>query len=80
MLKRFIIFEFIPIHNFVQQYERGVEYANKIVTLLVNENRRSMDPIAAKCYFYYSRVYELTNQLEAIRRYQSCGLMLILLK
>ena len=31
-------------------------------------NRRTLDLLAAKCYFYYSRAYELTGQLDRIRR------------
>ncbi|KAH9508135.1 ATP-binding cassette sub- D member 2 [Bulinus truncatus] len=34
---------------------------------LVAQNRRAMDMLSAKCYFYYSRSYELTNKLEATR-------------
>jgi 26S proteasome regulatory subunit N3 len=34
---------------------------------IVNQNRRSLDIIAAKCYFYYARVYELVGKLDQIR-------------
>lgn len=30
-------------------------------------NRRTLNPISAKIYFYYSRIYELINQLDKIR-------------
>uniref|UniRef100_H2ZG81 PCI domain-containing protein n=1 Tax=Ciona savignyi TaxID=51511 RepID=H2ZG81_CIOSA len=45
----------------------AMKLSNKLVTKLVNENRRSLDPLAAKCYFYYSRVYELMGKLEDVR-------------
>jgi len=32
-------------------------------------NRRSLDLIAARCYFYYSRAYEIDNKLESIRSF-----------
>jgi 26S proteasome regulatory subunit N3 len=31
------------------------------------QNRRTVDLIAAKCYFYHTRAYKLTNQLYQIR-------------
>ena len=33
----------------------------------MSQNRRSLDLVAAKCYFYHSRVAELTNKLDSIR-------------
>jgi len=45
--------------------------AAKQVNLLVEKmgtfNRRTMDPLSAKVYFYYSRVYELSDHLATIR-------------
>ncbi len=32
-----------------------------------NQNRRTLDVIAAKCYFYFARVYELNGKLDRIR-------------
>lgn len=34
------------------------------------QNRRALDLVAAKCYYYHCRVYEFLNQLDAVRRYQ----------
>lgn len=34
---------------------------------LKNHNRRSLDLIAARCYFYYSRAYELDSKFDQIR-------------
>ncbi|GFN94742.1 26S proteasome non-ATPase regulatory subunit 3-like [Plakobranchus ocellatus] len=50
-----------------KQYERAVECSELLMKKLVVQNRRTMDMLSAKCYFYYSRAYELTNKLEAIR-------------
>ena len=35
----------------------------------VAHNRRTLDPLLAKCYFYHSRAYELVGRLKEIRRY-----------
>lgn len=48
-------------------YETALELANKLINRLVKENRRSLDPIAARCYYYYSRVYELVGRLDDVR-------------
>ena len=34
---------------------------------VVTQNRRTLDMLAAKCYFYYARAYELTKQVDRIR-------------
>lgn len=34
---------------------------------IISQNRRSLDIIAAKCYFFYTRVYELNGKLDQIR-------------
>ena len=34
---------------------------------VVAQNRRTLDMLAAKCYYYYARAYELTRQVDRIR-------------
>ena len=47
----------------------GVKYADMVAVKLSKENRRSLDSIQAKCYFYYSLAYEkLNNKSHSIRR------------
>lgn len=50
-----------------QKYKQAVDLAEKIMDKIASHNRRSLDIIAAKCYFYYGRVYELNNKLDQIR-------------
>uniref|UniRef100_U5EZB6 Probable 26S proteasome non-ATPase regulatory subunit 3 n=1 Tax=Corethrella appendiculata TaxID=1370023 RepID=U5EZB6_9DIPT len=38
-----------------------------LMTKITSQNRRTLDLIAAKCYFYHSRVAELNGNLESIR-------------
>jgi len=40
---------------------------NVLIEKLGSWNRRTMDPLSAKVYFYYSRVYELSDHLADIR-------------
>ncbi|XP_033215985.1 probable 26S proteasome non-ATPase regulatory subunit 3 [Belonocnema kinseyi] len=52
-----------------RKYNEAVQCSETLVQKIVAQNRRTMDLIAAKCYFYHSRAYELTNQLEKIRSF-----------
>ena len=40
-----------------------------LMNKIVSQNRRILDLIAAKCYFYHSRVAELTDKLDTIRAF-----------
>src|SRR4051812_40991523 len=47
-----------------KKYKQATELAEKIMEKITSQNRRSLDIIAAKCYFFYGRVYELTDKLD----------------
>ncbi|KAG8226611.1 hypothetical protein J437_LFUL007684 [Ladona fulva] len=49
------------------KYEEAVRCSDLLMSKVSSQNRRSIDLVAAKCYFYFSRAYELTNQLDKIR-------------
>jgi len=51
-----------------KQNERAVECSELLMKKLASTNRRTLDMLSAKAYFYYSRSYELTGRLESIRR------------
>ena len=44
-----------------------MDLVEKIMDKIASQNRRTLDVIAAKCYFYYARVYELNGKLDRIR-------------
>lgn len=52
-----------------QQLARAQKCSDALIKKIVDQNRRTLDLIAAKSYFYYSRVAELTNSLESIRSF-----------
>lgn len=52
-----------------KQLPKAQKCSDALIKKIVEQNRRSLDLIAAKCYFYYSRVAELTNSLESIRSF-----------
>ena len=49
--------------------EEGAEFSASLVESIHSQNRRTLDQIGAKIFFYYSRFYELLNNLAAIRPY-----------
>ncbi|RZF34685.1 hypothetical protein LSTR_LSTR002767 [Laodelphax striatellus] len=50
-----------------EKYSEAVQCSDQLMTKITAQNRRTLDLIAAKCYFYHSRSYELTNQLDKTR-------------
>jgi len=46
---------------------QAAEFATTLVKFVQSFNRRTMDLLSAKVYFYYSRSFELINQLASIR-------------
>ncbi|XP_011494959.1 PREDICTED: probable 26S proteasome non-ATPase regulatory subunit 3 [Ceratosolen solmsi marchali] len=50
-----------------KKYKEAVHCSEALIKKVIALNRRTIDLIAAKCYFYHSRAYELTNQLDKIR-------------
>jgi 26S proteasome regulatory subunit N3 len=47
--------------------EMASQCAHQLMNKIMTQNRRSLDLVAAKSYFYYTRVAELTNTLDQIR-------------
>ncbi|KAJ8658422.1 hypothetical protein O0I10_005774 [Lichtheimia ornata] len=56
------------------ELQKGMELAGKSVEKLVKLNRRTMDQLAARIYFYHARFYELTDRLAEIRPMQLTSL------
>lgn len=50
-----------------EKYKDAVQCSDQLMAKVTAQNRRTLDLVAAKCYFYHSRCYELTNQLDQIR-------------
>jgi len=50
-------------------YDKAVVCSETLVQKLATHNRRTLDPLAAVCYFYYARAYELVGRLKEIRSF-----------
>ncbi|CAI8036144.1 26S proteasome non-ATPase regulatory subunit 3 [Geodia barretti] len=50
-----------------ERMEKAKKCSDALMEKVVAENRRTLDGLSAKCYFYHSRVYEMCGQLAGIR-------------
>lgn len=50
-----------------QKHKQAIDLAEKVMDKITSQNRRTLDIVAAKCFFFYSRVYELNGKLDRIR-------------
>jgi len=52
-----------------EKNEQAVKCSDLLMQKLLSQGRRTLDLLAAKCYFYHSRSYELTGQLAKTRSF-----------
>lgn len=45
------------------------QISDDLMQKLSSQNRRALDLVAAKCYYYHARVYEFLDKLDVVRRY-----------
>ncbi|KAJ2720361.1 26S proteasome non-ATPase regulatory subunit [Coemansia sp. Benny D115] len=50
-----------------KQYERGAQLSKVLVGMMSSTQRRTLDPIASRVFFYYSRFFEVANCLSDAR-------------
>lgn len=53
--------------TFLPAGKQGKTLSTETVAKVQNLNRRTLDQLSARVYFYYTRFYELTGQLAEIR-------------
>lgn len=49
------------------KYDEAVKCSKVLMDQVCSHNRRSLDMLAARCYFYHARAHELTNTLQDLR-------------
>jgi len=52
-----------------KRHNEAVKCSDAMMTKIGAYNRRTLDTLAAKCYFYYSRSYELVGQFDKVRSF-----------
>ena len=53
---------------YVRMYVQAKECSDALMVKFKTQNRRSLDVLSAKAFFYHSRVYELRGALADVRR------------
>ncbi|XP_036408580.1 26S proteasome non-ATPase regulatory subunit 3-like [Megalops cyprinoides] len=52
-----------------KRYLDAQKVSDDLLQRIGSQNRRALDLVAAKCYYYHSRVYEFLNQLDTVRSF-----------
>ncbi|KAL7829184.1 hypothetical protein AOLI_G00300690 [Acnodon oligacanthus] len=52
-----------------KRYTEAQKVSDDLLQKISSQNRRALDLVAAKCYYYHCRVYEFLNQLDAVRSF-----------
>ncbi|XP_071320102.1 26S proteasome non-ATPase regulatory subunit 3 isoform X1 [Trachinotus anak] len=52
-----------------QETEQAQKVSDDLLQKIGSKNRRALDLVAAKCYYYHARVYEFLNQFDTIRSF-----------
>lgn len=53
-----------------QKYDEAAACAGSLIERVQSFNRVTLNLLAARAYFYYSRCFELVNKLDQIRPYE----------
>jgi len=51
----------------LERYEQAIKCSDQLMKKITSQNRRTLDLLASKCYFYHLRCYELTNKMNQIK-------------
>lgn len=51
----------------LNKYEAAVKCSDLLMQKILSQNRRTLDLLASKCYFYHARSYELVGKLDQIK-------------
>ena len=66
-----VYFNLLVLVNLIDsgQYEEAVKCSDQLMQIVKSQNRRTLDALAAKCYYFHTRCYELTGQLCQIKSF-----------
>ncbi|XP_014813393.1 PREDICTED: 26S proteasome non-ATPase regulatory subunit 3 [Calidris pugnax] len=51
-----------------KRYPEAQKVSDDLMQKISSQNRRALDLVVAKCYYYHSRIYEFLNKLDVVRR------------
>ncbi|NXP45305.1 PSMD3 ATPase, partial [Heliornis fulica] len=50
-----------------KRYPEAQKVSDDLMQKISSQNRRALDLVVAKCYYYHSRIYEFLNKLDVVR-------------
>jgi len=66
-----VYFNLLVLVNLIDsgRYEDAVKCSDQLMQIVTSQNRRTLDALAAKCYYFHTRCYELTGRLYQIKSF-----------
>jgi 26S proteasome regulatory subunit N3 len=66
-----VYFNLLILVNLIEagRHEEAVKCSDQLMQIVKSQNRRTLDALAAKCYYFHTRCYELTGQLYQIKSF-----------
>ncbi|XP_057272614.1 26S proteasome non-ATPase regulatory subunit 3 [Pezoporus wallicus] len=52
-----------------KRYPEAQKVSDDLMQKISSQNRRALDLVVAKCYYYHSRIYEFLNKLDVVRSF-----------
>lgn len=52
-----------------KRYKEAQKISDDLMQKISTQNRRALDLVAAKCYYYHARVYEFLDKLDVVRSF-----------
>uniref|UniRef100_A0A8B9TXD0 Proteasome 26S subunit, non-ATPase 3 n=1 Tax=Anas platyrhynchos TaxID=8839 RepID=A0A8B9TXD0_ANAPL len=52
-----------------KRYPEAQKVSDDLMQKISTQNRRALDLVVAKCYYYHSRIYEFLNKLDVVRSF-----------
>lgn len=56
-----------------KRYKEAQKISDDLMQKISTQNRRALDLVAAKCYYYHARVYEFLDKLDVVRSFLHAG-------
>lgn len=66
-----VYFNLLVLVNLIDsgRYTIAVKCSEQLMQIVKSQNRRTLDALAAKCYYFHTRCYELVGQLNQIKSF-----------
>lgn len=63
-----LIYAALQAHHMNSLSIQAQKVSDDLMQKISPQNRRALDLVVAKCYYYHARIYEFLNKLDVVRR------------